>query len=385
MRYVVGAAWVALALVGCGSAQGAGNQPGAGAGGGLSVGGSAQSAGSGGNAGNPAGGATVNGVAGTVGGSGIAGAASSGDDPILPNSIAAGSDGTCAIGRAGKLECWGKADPAFAWILPQGTFQAVALESLGCARNTVGEISCFLVPGTSDDVTIAPTGSSFASFDVGISTMCALDAAGTPTCNEPSGPKKLAGAPAGVKFSRIAVGRDFACGIRRDSRQLACWGFEGSDGACSTVPKTGQLLAPSGEFVELASAYAQSCAIRTDQTVACWGAGDASDDPNQMFCNEKINFGQSVAPPGTFVQISVGTLNSCGVHTDGTVACWGAGTKPGDCSSDIDTCGQSLPPAGKFVQVAAGYSHACGMKADRTVECWGSKTNGRGTPPADFP
>jgi hypothetical protein len=370
-------------VVGCGNAQSPGAQLAAGADGGASFGGSAQSGGSGGNAGSP----TVGGAAGAgAAGVGVAGGASTGDDPILPNSIAAGSEGTCAIGRAGRLACWGTADLAFDWMLPPGTFQAVALESLGCARNTAGEISCFLVPGTSDDVSIAPSGSGFASFDVGISKLCALDAAGTPICNEPTGgPKELGGAPAGVKFSRIAVGRDFACGIRRDNAQLACWGFEGSDGACSTVPKTGQLLAPSGEFVELASTYAHSCAIRTDQTVACWGAGDASDDPNQLFCNDKINFGQSVAPPGTFIQISVGTLNSCGVHTDGTVACWGAGTKPGDCSGDIDSCGQSLPPAGKFVQVAAGYSHACGLKADRTVECWGSKTNGRGTPPADFP
>ncbi|MEI9936381.1 MAG: RCC1 domain-containing protein [Pseudomonadota bacterium] len=43
------------------------------------------------------------------------------------------------------------------------------------------------------------------------------------------------------------------------------------------------------------------------------------------------DFGESVPPSGTFTQVSAGLHHSCGVRTDGTVACWGAGTSNGDC------------------------------------------------------
>ena len=119
--------------------------------------------------------------------------------------------------------------------------------------------------------------------------------------------------------------------------------------------------------------------------MACWGAGDAQDDPAELFCGLKVNFGQSIAPPGEFVQLSVGQFHSCGVKTDGTVACWGAGDEMGDCSGDLDTCAQSVPPPGTFAQVAVGYSHTCAMRVDRTVQCWGSNTGGRSAPPVDFP
>jgi alpha-tubulin suppressor-like RCC1 family protein len=268
--------------------------------------------------------------------------------------------------------------------LPQGTFKAVALEGLGCAQSVAGDIACFLQPGTLADTSIAPTG-KFGSFDVGISSMCALDSSGTVTCKETPGPQLLQGAPAGVKFSQVSVGDLFACAIRADNSELVCWGAAGDDGACAASPKTGQLDAPSGAFMQVSSTLFHSCAVRMDHTVACWGSGDATDDPNQILCNDKLNYGQSVAPAGSFVQVSAGSLHSCGVHTDGTVACWGAGTKQGDCANDVDACGQSIPATGSFVQVAAGYTHSCGMRADRSVQCWGSNTGGRSTPPADFP
>jgi hypothetical protein len=46
----------------------------------------------------------------------------------------------------------------------------------------------------------------------------------------------------------------------------------------------------------------------TDNSVTCWGANYA---------------GENTPPDGTFVQISAGPDFTCGVKTDGTIACWG--------------------------------------------------------------
>ncbi len=46
---------------------------------------------------------------------------------------------------------------------------------------------------------------------------------------------------------------------------------------------------------------------------------------------------------GTFASVSAGAYHTCGVRTDGTIACWG----------DNDY-GQAAPPGGIFTSVSAG-------------------------------
>ena len=87
-----------------------------------------------------------------------------------------------------------------------------------------------------------------------------------------------------------------------------------------------------------------TCGVRTDGTVACWGS-DA--------------YGQASPPAGTFRQVSAGAYSTCGVKTDGTVACWG-------------NSGQSSAPAGTFRQVSAGNYSTCGVRTDGSLACWGS-------------
>jgi alpha-tubulin suppressor-like RCC1 family protein len=129
-----------------------------------------------------------------------------------------------------------------------------------------------------------------------------------------------------------------------------------------------------------------SCAIGVDGTVTCWGAGNPNDTSGYDNCSPpaRYNYGQATAPTGTFKQIAAGGYTTCGIKTDGTLACWGAGTTNGNCQSDYGACGQALPPSGTFVEVAVGYTHACAMTAAGKVQCWGSNTGGKATPPAEL-
>src|SRR6266566_2174709 len=60
--------------------------------------------------------------------------------------------------------------------------------------------------------------------------------------------------------------------------------------------------------------------------------------------------------PGTVAQVSAGHSHTCALRTDNTVVCWGS-----------DNFGQATPPAGAFTQVSAGGRHTCGVKTDGTV------------------
>ena len=105
--------------------------------------------------------------------------------------------------------------------------------------------------------------------------------------------------------------------------------------------------ASAGGFTQVSAGYLHTCGVRTDGTLACWGSN--SD-------------GQATPPDGTFSQVSAGGFHTCGVRTDGTLACWGG-------NSD----GQATPPDGTFSQVSAGRFHTCGVRTDGTLACWGDR------------
>ncbi len=111
----------------------------------------------------------------------------------------------------------------------------------------------------------------------------------------------------------------------------------------------GRTLAPTGTFTQVSAGGSHSCAVRTDGTVACWG---------------NTNGGRATPPSGTFTQVSAGTSHTCGLATDGTVTCWG-----------VDARGQSsAPEEGTFVDVSAGVTHSCAVDIGRRRRLLGVTT-----------
>ena len=73
---------------------------------------------------------------------------------------------------------------------------------------------------------------------------------------------------------------------------------------------------------------------------------------------------------GQFSSVSAGTLHTCGVEIDGSVACWGEGT-----------FGETSPPDGQFSSVSAAFLYTCGVKFNGSVACWGDVLKGQPMPP----
>jgi len=104
--------------------------------------------------------------------------------------------------------------------------------------------------------------------------------------------------------------------------------------------------------------------VKTDKTIACWGyKKDWNGKP----------LGQAKPPAGTFSSVSAGGDHTCGVRTNGRVACWGN-----------NEYGKATPPTGAFTSVSASDDHTCGVRTDRTVVCWGNNHGQSKTPPGTF-
>jgi alpha-tubulin suppressor-like RCC1 family protein len=164
-------------------------------------------------------------------------------------------------------------------------------------------------------------------------------------------------ASAADAFSQVSAGGFHTCALKTDGT-LACWGAIGYD--------HGQATPPSGAFSQVSAGGFHTCGVRTDGTLACWGWN---------IC------GQTSAPTGAFNEVSAGLWHTCGVKTDGTLAC-----------AVMESCGRALrfqtdygqatPPSGTFTQVSAGSYHTCAVKTDGTVACWGRNDYGESTPPS---
>jgi hypothetical protein len=153
---------------------------------------------------------------------------------------------------------------------------------LRAQMDTLG--SCW--QGTFEDVLLHPhvafpTTKKYMQVSTNHGRACALDIAGNVTCCGRTEPA-LPAAPTGLVS--IATGFGFACGI--DKKQaVRCWG-------AISAP-------PTGTFKKISAEYQHACAVATDGTLACWGAG---------------NYNVAKPPAGTFVDVAAAQFSTCGIR-----------------------------------------------------------------------
>ncbi len=95
------------------------------------------------------------------------------------------------------------------------------------------------------------------------------------------------------------------------------------------------------------------------------------------------------SPAGTFRSVSAGDAHSGGLQTDATLTCWGwngdgqAARSPAGAST---ARGRRRPPPTRSPGTrsaqashiaAAGDFHTCGLKTDGTLACWGNDPDGQ--------
>lgn len=273
--------------------------------------------------------------------------------------LSVGGSQACAL-RADAIVCWGaRYDGATG--APAGRFAALGSGSFNsCAlRLADRSIACWglYAPFWQPQL----PGGPIASIGIGTFHMCVVVAGdGHVACvgGRTGPPGEDVGAPPAEPvvgeadpppgaFKAVTAGWSHTCAIRLDDT-VACWGED------SWVGKTHP---PGGAFVAIDAGQEHNCGLRFDGTVGCWG-----------FDRE----GQVRAPPGTFTQVSAGSTHSCGVRTDATIACWGD-----------DTYGQSDVPPGRFRSVGAGHIFTCGLRVDGSIACWGANDHGQADPPIE--
>jgi alpha-tubulin suppressor-like RCC1 family protein len=164
-------------------------------------------------------------------------------------------------------------------------------------------------------------------------------------------------------------------------------------GYCSTTPVAVPGLTG---VVALAAAGWETCAILAGGTVDCWGYDEygwltgATSAALEMCGGGDQCAASPIAVPGLGDVTAVapsGEWQTCALRSDETVECWGddAYGELGDGTSTVDTMCQgypcSAPPAAVpgldgVTAIAAGAEHACALLSSGAVECWGENEHG---------
>lgn len=173
----------------------------------------------------------------------------------------------------------------------------------------------------------------------------------------------------------VGVGERHACAIRTD-QTVVCWGLntfgalgDGSlDSSPSPVLTTGLVQANV-----VAGGGTHTCAIVGDGTVRCWGDNARGQCDNDT--ESSVRSPHTVVGISDAVSIGVGTQHTCVVRGSGSVECWGANDS-GQLGRGTTTFGrnfrQRVNGLTQAIAVAAGQSHTCAVSRDGSVSCWGS-------------
>lgn len=235
----------------------------------------------------------------------------------------------------------------------------------------------------------------------------------------------------GAPLRQLSAAGDRTCAIAAD-RALYCWGDvpEGetldSAALCDGPPDAPCRGAPRRlrhdqrfQSVAVGGSGNQSCAVDTEGTLACWGAGAPAQVPaaapdstsftllavggsaacaagaTAVRCWGDNRFGQlglGAAPAGADSAVAaadsvslaasalaLGDAHACVVTRSGKLYCWGRNNhgQLGLRDSVDRTAPVLVEDAHRFSAVVAGANHTCALSVGRQVHCWGDNASGQ--------
>lgn len=134
----------------------------------------------------------------------------------------------------------------------------------------------------------------------------------------------------------------------------------------------------------IAAGAAFTCAIKTDNTVWCWGR----NDQGQLGSSDHAGLTESLLPVRAAVfgyggvaaptKVVAGTEHACVLTSAGTVWCWGFnGLGQVGVNGPTQWDPVQVAVGGTVTQLAAGGSNTCAVLSDNSVRCWGQNNFGQ--------
>ena len=207
-------------------------------------------------------------------------------------------------------------------------------------------------------------------------TLAAILSVGSSSCVPPTTP---------VIVVEVRSGSGHTCAVRSD-QTLACWGNNryGQLGSLvhagtDTANPTPALVSGLTGVTAVAAGRMHTCALRSDQTVSCWGNNVYGQLGNPLNASVNSATATPLTATGLIGVIAIDAYydHTCALRSDGTVACWGSNISgESGHSTNLNVAAANPTPTivagvAGATDIALGESHTCALRADSTVSCWG--------------
>ena len=131
------------------------------------------------------------------------------------------------------------------------------------------------------------------------------------------------------QFSKIGIGYDYICGLKKDSQALYCWGYGhvGQLGQFTLNNSSTPGIVSVGNVVDFGTGLFHTCSTNTQDQIWCWG-----DTRRGQFGNgvEYPAGQQNPFPslmPYFYEKLIIASQNACGIDSTGDIYCWGSSGK----------------------------------------------------------
>ena len=290
--------------------------------------------------------------------------------------VDAGASHTCALLADGTARCWG----------------AGASGRLGNG-STANHSTPVTVSGLTGAVAISAGGSHSCAVLVGGTAKCwganTYGQLGNNSTTSQSTPVTVSGLSGVIA---ISAGGSHTCALLSNGT-VKCWGLNSSgqlgDGTTTSrhtpvTVKTSSTGTLSG-VVAISAGTSHTCALLSNGTVRCWGAGangrlGSGSTANKQYASTAVSgVTTTTAAASRFASISAGGAHTCARLANGTARCWGAGSygRLGNGSTLDHSTPVTVSGLTSVAQVSAGGAHSCALIGNGTAKCWGANAYGQ--------
>jgi len=138
----------------------------------------------------------------------------------------------------------------------------------------------------------------------------------------------------------------------------------------------------SSAIVAMESRSQNTCAIRGDGAILCWGGLEPLLGLEEVTVGLHAPGVHQITSDRAFTQVAMGRSFACALDTEGLVHCWGNNYQSQFGNGELFVDEPALAPVPScgggrtFTSIAAGMAHACGVTLDQEVYCWGLNVEG---------
>lgn len=179
----------------------------------------------------------------------------------------------------------------------------------------------------------------------------------------------------------LSAGGSHTC-ARISDGTLRCWGLGTSgqlgDGSqiSSNVPITVSTISSA---TSVSAGFIHTCSRLTDGTLRCWGNNNGGRLGDGTGTRRLLPTTVVGIAAGTATGVDTGSNQTCAILSDNTLRCWGAGDR-GQIGNGV-FAGTATPLAvlgiNTAIALSSGGEFSCAVLASGLVKCWGHATSGK--------